>query len=331
MLPKHTILFEKLTVGGLELKNRIVVPPLVQIRPITSPEGLAWYRRLASGGAGLVIAEATGIFDIADKLTADDLRPLVDTIHAGGAAAAIQLTTGRIGEKGNPLGGKGNPNKFTIEQLDEIVNGFAEASRICIDAGFDAVEPHGAHGYVINLFLMPTRNKRSDEYGGSLENRCRLGVRVVESIKAAIGDDGLILYRHTPVRGGTTMEESLVLAEKLIAAGADVLDISPARDEIPADIAAPFKERFDVPVIAVQGMNDPDAAADALTAGRCDLVAIGRGMIADAQWPSKVRDEHLDDILECAECNEGCYGGLKARKSVICVLWKNDEVAACMA
>ncbi len=331
MLPQHEILFEKLTVGELELKNRIVVPPLVQIRHITSPEGLAWYKRLASGGAGLIIVEATGIFDIAGKLTADDLRPLVDTIHACGAAVAIQLTTGGIGEKGNPLGDEGDPNEFTIEQLDEIVATFGEAARICIDAGFDAVQPHGAHGYVINLFSMPEKNQRSDEYGGSLENRCRLGVRVVESIKSAIGDDGLILYRHTPVRGGTTMEEALVLAEKLIAAGADVLDISPARDEIPADIAAPFKERFDVPVIAVQGMSDPDAAADALTAGRCDLVAIGRGMIADAQWPNKVADERFDDILKCVECNEGCYGGLEARKPVVCTHWKQDEVAPFMA
>ena len=295
------------------------------------PEGLAWYKRLASGGAGLVIVEAMGIFDIAGQMTPDDLRPLVDIIHACGAKAAIQLTTGSLGEKGSPLGDQGDPNEFTIERLDEIVAGFGEAAKICIAAGFDAVEPHGAHGYVINLFFMPEKNQRSDEYGGSLPNRCRLGVRVVESIKAAIGDDGKILYRHTPVQGGTTIAESLVLAEKLIAAGVDVLDISPARDEIPADLAAPFKEQFDVPVIAVQGMNDPDAAADALTAGRCDLVAIGRGIIADAQWPSKVADERFDDILKCAECNEGCYGGLKERKPVVCTLWKQDEVAPYMA
>lgn len=334
MKDSHKELFAPLTIGKVTLTNRIVVPPLVQVRPITSAEGIAWYRRLAASGPGLVIGEATGVPRFGEDLTADSLRPMVDAIHAGGAVAAIQLFPILFGTEARP-------NELSIEQIDDIVEQYGVAARICLEAGFEGVEPHGAHGYLINQFFMPRRNKRTDEYGGSLENRSRLGLRIVERIKAETGDDLLIFYRHTPTGKGYTLEDSLTFADSLVAAGVDVLDISPAMAETPADLAAPFKERCGVPVIAVNNMqgpytddndmSNPDVAADALRAGRCDMVAVGRQMIADARLPQLIRDEAMDDLTKCVKCNKACFGNLTEGKPVECVLWGDDELAAYMA
>ena len=318
---RYESIFAPLRVRHVDLRNRVVVPPMVQLRPITSPEGIAWYRRLASGGPGLVIVEATGVPGFGAELTSETLKPLVDAIHQGEAAAAVQLFPIAFGQKADP-------NELTVERIDEIVEQYAVAARICLEAGFDGVEPHGAHGYLINQFFMPDKNQRTDDYGRSLENRCRLGVRIVESIKGAIGDDLLVLYRHTPVGESYTLDESLVLARKLVDAGVDILDISPAKDQEVGDLAAPFKAELPVPVIAVNGMQEPEAAAEALEAGRCDLVAVGRQMIADARWPAMLRDGRLADLLSCEKCNDGCFGNLNDGKLIECAHWSEDEVAS---
>jgi NADPH2 dehydrogenase len=320
MNPQHIELFAPTKIGKLVLRNRIVAPPMVQVRPITSREGIAWYRRLAAGGASLVIVEATGIPHFGNELTAKTLRPLVDAVHQEGAAIAIQLF---------PIvfGTTADPNALSAEQLKSIVAGYGNAAAICREAGFDAVEPHGAHGYLLNQFFMPDRNHRTDDYGGSFENRCRLGVEIVERIRRVGGDSLLIFYRHTPTGPAYTLEESVAFAEDLAAVGLDVIDVSPSRKDFVADLAAAFKAALRIPVIAVNGMNRPDAAAEALREDRCDLVAIGRGLIADATWPIKVSEERYDEILECRDCNAGCFGNLKRGKPVKCVQWATDEVA----
>jgi len=320
MKPQHSDIFSPLKVRHVELRNRIVAPPMVQLRPITSSDGIAWYRRLAAGGAGLVIIEATGIPHFGNELTAETLKPLADAIHAEGAAAAIQLF---------PIvfGTTADLNELTSEQIRDIVAGYGNAATVCRDAGIDGVEPHGAHGYLLNQFFMPDRNGRTDEYGGSFADRCELGLEVVERIRGSAGDDMLILYRHTPVGEGYTLEDSLDYAEGLVAEGVDVLDISPARAATVADLAAPFKKQLPVPVIAVNGMNDPDAAAEALRNGLCDLVAVGRGLLCDAEWPNKVREERFAEIVKCTDCNQGCFGNLTKGQHVACVHWKDDPVA----
>jgi len=271
---------------------------MVQCRPLTSAEGVAWYRRLAAGGAGLVIVEATGVPGFGQELTVETLTPLVEAIHAEGAAAAIQLFPIRFGTEADP-------NNLSVGKVDVIVELYGRAARICKEAGFDGVEPHGAHGYLINQFFMPDKNQRTDEYGGSLENRCRFGLQIVERIKAEIGDDLLIFYRHTPVGEAYSMDDSLVMAKSLIAAGVDVLDISPAMGEVTAELAAPFKT-FGVPVIAVGGMDDPVAANEALAAGRCDLVAVGRQLLAGADWPNQLAAGTPEAATQCVKCNK-CF------------------------
>lgn len=322
-MPSNDILFSALQLRTLTLRNRIVAPPMVQVRSIVSKEGIAWYRRLAAGGAGLVIVEATGVPHFGAELTIENLRPLTDAVHAEGAAIAIQLFP-------VPFGQKIDLNALTIPQIEGIIEQYGRTAAICREAGFDGVEPHGAHGYMINQMFMPDVNCRTDAYGGSFENRSKLGRQIVRKMRQAGGNDLLILYRHTPEGKQYTIDDSLKFAGWLIEAGLDVLDISPARRDSVADLAAPFKSAFKVPVIAVQGMDDPQAAADALQQGRCDLVAVGRQLIADAAWPRKVQEGRLSDIVQCTKCNKGCFGRLRELKPVECVHWQGDEVAAFM-
>ncbi|MFW6153931.1 MAG: hypothetical protein ACOC95_01825 [Planctomycetota bacterium] len=314
-------LFSPLRLRTIDLPNRVMVPPMVQCRPILSPEGLAWYRRLARGGAGMIIAEATGVPRFGKELTPKTLKPLVDVLHAHGGAAAIQLFP-------IPFGQTADLNALSTADVDVIVEQFGLAARICLEAGFDAVEPHGAHGYLINQFFMPDKNRRTDRYGGSAEARRQFALAIVRRIRDAVDRHLLILYRHTPVGEAYGLDDSLAFAEGLVEAGVDVLDISPAKDRIPADRAEPFARALPVPVIAVAGMEDPAAAEEALEAGRCALVAVGRQMIADARWPAKVREGREDEINRCTKCNTQCFGHIKQRKPVTCAAWNTDEVLA---
>jgi 2,4-dienoyl-CoA reductase-like NADH-dependent reductase (Old Yellow Enzyme family) len=165
------------------------------------------------------------------------------------------------------------------------------------------------------------KNRRKDDFGGDLPNRMRMALKVVEATRADLGPDRLLLYRHTPVGPGYGIEESLVLAEELVKAGVDILDISPSSIEAPGDRAAPFK-RFGVPVITVNHLDEPERALEALREGRADLIAIGRGLIADPDWPIKVKEGRLDDIVKCVRCDEKCFGNLKKGIPIECSQWK---------
>ena len=177
---------------------------------------------------------------------------------------------------------------------------------------------------------MPDENHRRDEFGGTLDNRCRLGTRIVKQIRQAVGDELLILYRHTPIGDGYGLEDSLRLGQELVEAGLDILDISPAREKSVADLAGPFKTHLSIPVIAVGGMEDPGEAATALREGKCDLIAIGRQMIADPHWPEKVREGRLAEVIKCKKCGQGCWGNLEKHQPVECVQWAKDELATYM-
>lgn len=316
MLPEHAILFEPLEVKGRRLKNRIVVPPMATNRDIVGDDGIEWYRRLAEGGAALVIVEGTPVSRFGEDLTEEGLRRLAEAIHEGGALAAIQLfMDGRARGRG--------PSDLSREEIAEFVRLFREAAAICAKSGFDAVEPHGAHGFLLNQFFSPLKNRREDEYGGDLEGRGRLGAEIVKAIREEVGDALLLLYRHTPVEeGGYTLEESLDFARRLVEAGLDILDLSPSSARRPGDLAEPFKRALAVPVITVGQLDVHERAVEALREGRADLVAIGRGLIADPYWPKKTEEGRLDDILRCKRCNEGCFGNLRRGLPVECAQWR---------
>ena len=303
-----------LTVRAWTLRNRIVMPPMVTVRDLAGPDGIEWYERHAAGGPGLVIVEATGIPRFTRDLPADRLRPLVTAIHRHGALAAIQLFPLDIGRNREVADLSG-------AEIDGIVAQYRVAARVCLEAGFDGVEPHGAHGYLLNRFFSPAHNPRTDAYGGSLANRMRLGLAIVRAIVAETGGRLLRLYRHTPVeKESYGLDESLAFARELVAAGVDILDLSPSSDPEPGDLAAPFVG-LGAPVIAVGSLDDPQRAAAVFAHGRADLVAIGRGLIADPDWPRKAQAGAWDKITACTRCNKKCFGNLKQRLPIACTQW----------
>jgi len=305
-------LFEPLRVGDLTIPNRIVMPPMVQLRDLAGDDGIEWYGEHSRGGPGLVIVEATAVNRFGPELTAANLQPLVAAIHAGGALAAIQLFPVAFRREVAPA-------ELTRRDIDDMVDAYCAATQVCLDAGFDGVEPHGAHGFALNQFFSHDQNQRTDEYGsGSLENRMRLALRIVEAIRPILDPTGLMLYRHTPTGPGYGMEDSLALAGELVQAGVDLLDISPSSDRLAGDLAAPFK-RFGVPVIAVGHLDEVATALEVLAEERADLCAIGRGLIADPAWPCKVRESRCEDIIVCERCDEGCFGNLRRGVPVECI------------
>ena len=313
MMYPTSLLFEPLQVHGKTLRNRIVMPPMVVNRGLTTPDGIAWYGERAAAGLALVIVEATSIVDFDALLTADNLRPLVDAIHRGGALAAIQLFPGVRGQATLP-------SDLARADLRDLLGRYTRAAEICAQAGFDGLEPHGAHGYLLNQFFSPEQNLRDDEYGVTRDGRMRLALEIVAAIRPAVRHAGmLILYRHTPVGPGYGVAESVLLGEALVAAGVDILDISPASDAAPADRAAPFMQ-LGVPVIGVNELDRLPRALEALGERRCSLVAVGRGLIADAQWPAKVAAGRIDTIQSCSGCDE-CFGFLDRGEPVRCSEW----------
>lgn len=318
---KHDVapLFESLTIGAKTLRNRIVMPPMVVNRGLTSPDAWEWYGRRARGGVGLVIVEATNVggcgslTEFGVGWTADTLRPLVEAIHQGGALAAIQLFPGRRGQEISPA-------QLAREDIGQLIARYQVALEVCARAGFDGIEPHGAHGFLLNRFFSPEENRRTDEYGGDLPGRIKLALRIVGAIRPIAAQAGMfVLYRHTPVGSGYGIAESLVLAAALVEAGVDILDISPASNAAPGDRAAPFM-KLGVPVIAVNEMDRLDRALETLREKRAALVAVGRGLIADPDWPIKVREGRLDEIVACVYCDQ-CFDDLDRDEYVGCSQW----------
>ncbi|HOX39846.1 MAG TPA: hypothetical protein PL033_17830 [Candidatus Brocadiia bacterium] len=312
-------LFQPLKIKGFTVRNRIVLPPMVELRGITSDAGIEWYRE-RSAGVGLTIVEATPTVRVVDEFSVEGLRRLTDAIHAGGALAAIQLFPIPFSwPMKDPVPTPADMDNASVELMLER---YRLAAAKCAQAGFDGVEPHGAHGYLLNQFFSPKQNTRTDWYGGSLEKRMRMGMEVVRAARRGLGRDKLLLYRHTPVEDGAYgIEDSLLFAAKLVEAGVDVLDISPASAEAPGDRSEPFR-KLGVPVIAVNHMDLVERTVEAMEKGRADLIAVGRGMIADPQWPQKVQAGKSDEIVKCVLCNKKCFGHLKKGLAVECTQWQ---------
>jgi 2,4-dienoyl-CoA reductase-like NADH-dependent reductase (Old Yellow Enzyme family) len=281
-------------------------------RGVATPEGLEWYRVFARGGVGLVIVEGTDIHRFGRDLTPDALKPLVEAVHAEGASIAIQLFM-------PPVENRTTPTDLAQTDIRHSLEAFGRAGAVCLEAGFDGLEPHGAHGFLLNQFFSPLANRRQDGYGGGLEGRMALAQEIIKTLREAAGYDCILLYRHTPVMDDYSLEESLMLAESLMVAGVDIMDLSPSSINLPGDLSAPFKARLPIPTVAVGAMHLHERAVTTLREGRADLIALGRGLIADPDWPRKTQEGRFHDIVWCEQCNEGCYGDLDAGRPVMCI------------
>lgn len=309
-----TPLFKPMKIKGKGFRNRIIMPPMVVNRQITASDGWKWYSQRAKGGVSLVIVEATNVVGFGSNYTAENLKPLVDGIHQGGALAAIQLFPGVRGRAVSP-------NQMSKQDILNLLDGYRIAAEICAKAGFDGIEPHGAHGFLLNQFFSPIQNQRNDEYGGDMAGRMRLALSIMDTIRPIATANGmLILYRHTPVAQGYGIEDSILFVEELVKAGLDILDVSPASSNAPGDRSAPFM-KLNIPVIAVNEMHLLDRALEVLNQKRGTFVAVGRGLIADPEWPNKVREDKLGEIVKCISCNQ-CFEDLREGKAVGCSQWE---------
>lgn len=358
------LLTSPIAIGTMRLKNRMVMPPMVTNYAYEdgSVTGRlrAYHAERAKGGVGLIIVEASyvhqsgkgfrnqvGIYS--DRLI-PGLRSLVDTVHAHGAKIAIQLYHAGRQTKSSVTGcpivapspipdptEPETPKELTKDEIAELVRAFGEAARRAKAAGFDAVEIHGAHGYLINEFLSPYSNKRTDEYGGPLENRMRFPLEVVRAVREAVGPEFPVMYRMSAdekVPGGLTLEETKIVAKRLEQEGIDAIHVSAGVYEsavwiiqpmaLPraclADLAAGIKSVVKIPVIAVGRFNDPEVAERVLAEGKADLIAFGRALLADPDMPRKVVEGRLDEIRKCIGCCQGCIDELFQDHPITCTV-----------
>jgi 2,4-dienoyl-CoA reductase-like NADH-dependent reductase (Old Yellow Enzyme family) len=355
-----TILLTPARIGGVTVKNRIVMPPMTTRTAdddgCVTEATIAYYVARAEGGAGLITAEMAsperagrhrrrelGIYE--DRFL-PGLTRLADAIHRGGAKASIQLGHGG-GHTRRDICGETPvapsaiphavyevtneiivPEEMSRARIAAAVAAFAQAAARAQAAGFDCVEIHAAHGYLISQFLTPFENRRGDEYGGSLENRARFGLDVLRAVKAAVAIP--VIYRLSVddyFPEGLHFAEGKQVAIWAAEAGADALHIaaghyrslpSAARMIPPMeypeatflDYAADIKKEVRVPVIAVGRLGDPALANDAVASGKADFVALGRTLIADPDWVVKLaRGEPARRCLACNTCVNEMRGG----------------------
>lgn len=357
-------LLEPITINHLQLKNRMVVSAMVT--NYCEPDGsatekyIAYHEHKAKGGWGLIITEdyaicpTAGAFVRLPGLWQDDQiashKKLTDRVHAAGGTIAAQLyhagrETTRAITGVQPVAPSAVkdpsmpdiPRALTVDEIHTIVSLFGDAALRAKKAGFDAVEIHGAHGYLVGQFVSPFSNKRTDQYGGSVRNRARFAVEIVRDIKAKCGNDFPVLYRMSAqeyVPGGLGLEESKALALLLQEAGVDCFHVSQGVYSsgnviIPSFMtpkgafaanAAAIRSVVDVPVIAVGRINDPDVAEAILKSGEADMVTMARASLADPELPNKVKAGQFDRISRCIGCLQGCSGENGKGNSVRCLV-----------
>ena len=357
------ILLTPARIGGVEIKNRIVMPPmttrLADRGGFVTEDTINYYMARVRGGVGLITCEMAspekcgrhrfhelGIYD--DRF-GDGLARLTAAIHAGGARASIQLghAGGHTREDicgETPIAPSAIPHPvyeitdativpqaMTKARIAQTVAAFAAAAARARRAGFDCVEIHAAHGYLISQFHTPFENRRDDEYGGSLENRARFGLDVLRAVKGAAGDMP-VFYRLSVedyFPAGMPFSEGRQIARWAAEAGADALHIAAGHyrslpsgamqlppmeypDGIWLDYAAAIRKELRVPVIAVGRLGDPKVAEAAVESGKADFIALGRTSVAEPEWAAKLgRGETPRRCLACNTCINEMRGGAR--------------------
>ncbi|MGJ7921916.1 FAD-dependent oxidoreductase [Neobacillus sp. LXY-4] len=363
---KFERVLEPIKIGSMELRNRFVMPPMVTnfaaVDGSVTDRFKHYHEARAKGGVGLIITEAVYVHPSAkgfkNQLGIDrdelipGLRELTNVVHCHGAKIAAQLyhagrqtnskVTGLLIVAPSPIPcpvNKEMPTELSVEAIKEVVEQFRQAARRAKAAGFDAIEIHGAHGYLLNQFLSPYSNKRSDQYGGTFENRMRFPLEVYRSVRDEVGDSFPIMYRMSSeemVEGGLTIEDTKLFARKLVAEGIDALHVSGGVYESAAMIAAPqavpqglYVNNADsiknaiksaVPVIVVGRIKEPKMAEQIIRDGHADLVAMGRALLSDPDMPTKVAENKLQDIRRCIGCNQGCMDRLFKDTDISCMI-----------
>lgn len=346
-----TNLISPIKINSLELKNRAVMPAMgtayANNDGTINDRLITYLARRAAGGAGLITTEVFAVdkrgkgfpaeAGIWDDSFIPDLTRLTEAVHKEGAAIAVQLhhagretaegIAGAMPEGPSPLPSvmlRQPVEEMSTDRIKEVVTSFGESARRAEESGFDAVEVHGAHGYLLCQFLSPFSNQRTDQYGGSDENRARFVIEVIEKVRQSVSPGFPVIVRISAdemIREGYTIDFSKWLAPRLVKAGADALHVSLGVYSTPGGLsiaamdvepgfnlfrAKEIKEIVDVPVIGVGRIHDPRIAEKALAAGEADLISFGRQHLTDPGFINKALENRYEDIRFCIACNQGC-------------------------
>ena len=352
MKNKYQHIFSPMTIRHMTVKNRIVMMPMGTNFGEQNGEmsflHINYYEQRAKGGTGLLIVENASVDSPQGsngttqlRIDSDNYIPrlykLCENVHKHGACIAIQINhagasamSSRIGMQ--PVSASDVPSKeggeiprpLTKEEILHIVRKYAEAARRAQICGFDAVEIHAGHSYLISQFLSPIYNKRTDEFGGSAENRTRFARMILEAVRKQVGPHFPIFLRISAdelMEGGNTLEDTLAYLEYL-EKEVDVFDVSCGLNgsiqyQIDANylpdgwrsyMARAVKEKFGKPCIAVGNIRHPQIAEEILAKGDADFIGMGRGLIAEPEWVNKVEYGNECDLRSCISCNIGCAG-----------------------
>lgn len=359
-------LLSPITINKLEIRNRAFMPSMLTNFATKSGDVterlIHYYAERARGGVGVVNVEGTAVeargtafirgISAADDSKIKGLSRLARAIKAHGARASLQLI--HAGRCVNPaISGHATPLISYVpqfcnhvdsvvldkEDIEATIAAHADVARRVVEAGFDMLELHGAHGYLLSQFVSPLTNQRDDEYGGSLENRLRAPLAIIRAVRAVVGPDFPIGYRFNAedgLPGGMTTEECLKMVKPLVDAGVDVLHVSAGMGETKhlisppscfpegwlADTAARVKQAAGgrVPVISVGRYVHPELADAVIREGKADMVAFGRALIADPELINKYAEGRMASFRPCLACNEGCTGHTGKLLDITCAI-----------
>lgn len=356
-------LFTPFQLKNLTLSNRIVMPGLasflIEEDGSITEKTVEHYRRRAAGGPAMVIVEACAVSPegivsphqarIYDDRFVEGLSKIAQSMKAEGCIPAVQIHHGGRQTSPRVIGRKpvapsnlpcptirGEVEPLSEEGIHEIVRKFGDGAARALEAGFELIEIHGAHGYLINQFLSPFSNIREDAYGGSPEGRIRFALEVMDEVKRRVGETVPISFKISAqefVEGGLTVADSIPILASLAEHGMDIVQVSAGNDATPewisqpmfmnqaclAESAAAIRQALTVPVMAVGRINSPEIADRIIAEDMADLVCIGRGLLADPNMPNKAREGRLDEIRTCIACNT-CMESIFRKGRVECLV-----------
>lgn len=357
--------FQPIKIGNLEIRNRFVVPPMgtnyANNDGTLSQRSIDYYAERAKGGFGLITVEVTAVSPTGKAIVnepglwcdeqIESYRKLAEACHEHGAKVSVQLHHAGRQTKAAVIDGKQPvsaspipcpvcgeiPQEMTTEEVYEMIENFVAAAERAKKAGIDAVELHGAHGYLIAQFMSPYSNKRVDEFGGSFENRMRFPLLIIKGIRRRLGNGYPIIFRlsgEEKVTGGRGIAETRAIARLLEAAGVNAFHVTSGvygsmdwifgSSDSPVAYMTGFaeevKKSVSVPVITVGRINDPYIAEELIASGRVDMVSIGRQSIAEPHFPNKTLTGMIDEIAPCIGCNQGCTEQIFIDNPVTCVV-----------
>ncbi len=362
--------FEKLftpgRIGGLFLKNRIVMPPMVtrmaQEGKVTS-QLINYHVSRAEGGAALIVVEATYVSPkwrpdrlcIYDNSFIPGLTALVQAVQRAGSKIALELNLNRgRSDEIDPVSPSENlpsitgvkPRVLSIEDIQEFINDFGDGVDRAKRAGFDAIMIHGAHGYLVSEFLSPRLNKRTDRYGGGTLGRATLALELVDMAKRKAGQDYPVIFRLSAserVANGFGLDEAIETCKILQETGADAIDVvsgcAESFESVFPDMSFPrgynvglaeeIRKEVDIPVMVAGRINDPYLAEDIIKQGKADFIDLGRALVADPQFPVKAQEGKVDSIRPCVACLR-CIEGFLRQEPLKCTVnpWVGHEASS---